>query len=323
MKKNRFDIIATINTTKVTSEYILQLIEHGATILRLNGAHIIPENLEACIEFLRATCKGNAKVMVDIPGNKIRTKNIFQPINLKMGESFNLTRENFNFGIFQDYIEAGDILSSTDGQLKLQVKNKRENDITLTALCEGQLQNGKGVHTTERSLGNMPLFSERDMELIGICKKTQVDYVGISFGRTVENIRTTKAIFTGTNIIPIFKIETKEATTVDNLGSFLDEAEIYNIDRGDLASEVGIEKFPEVFYRIVEKANQKGKRLFVATQLFASMYENNLPYLSEVMEFYRLINSNICGIQLSDETAVGKYPIEVLELIERIRNEVK
>ena len=314
----KLDIIATINTVKATEDYIQSLIQHGATILRLNGAHILLENLPGAVAFLREAGKGKAAVMIDIPGSKIRTKNIFRPIALRQGETLVLERSNFNFESFIDYVEAGDALASTDGQLTLLIQEKTAEKMSLTAQCDGVLLDGKGVHATEKRLTGMPLFSERDKKIVEICKDTQVDYAGISFARSPLDIHEANAAFAESGVKPIIKIETKEAAAPETLDAFLDAHELFNIDRGDLASEVGMFRFPEVFTRVQEAAIQKRKKLFVATQLFASMYENKIPYLSEIVEFYRLANAGIQGIQLSDETAVGKYPLEVLRLIREV-----
>jgi pyruvate kinase len=125
----------------------------------------------------------------------------------------------------------------------------------------------------------------------------------------------------GTNIKPIVKLETKEASEQENLNKILTVADTFLIDRGDLLSEVGLIRFPNIFNMLLKATKDSKKSIFIATQLFGSMYQHNVPFLSEIMEFHRLLKENITGVQLSEETAIGLHPFAVLEVIKNLVEE--
>lgn len=318
------EIIATINTTKADKEFICNVVEHGATILRINGAHVLPENIVSAVDKLREYTQGlKVKIMVDLPGNKIRTKNIYEEIRLQINENFELSKSNFNFEGFIDYLNVGNLVFSSDAQLKMETVKVSQNSVTFKALTNGVLLNNKGMHVQDKDLSNLPFVTERDELLLSACIKSSVDFVGLSFVRSAENIQQVRKLLAGIDIKLIVKLETKEGTSKKVLEEILNNADIFSIDRGDLFSEVGFEKFPETFISVMDATLKNKKKLFIATQLFASMYNHNVPFLSEVMEFYRLAKSGIYGIQLSEEIAVGLHPIEVLDTISLIAKQAR
>ena len=121
----------------------------------------------------------------------------------------------------------------------------------------------------------------------------------------------------------ISKIETVAA--VDNLVEILSEVEFILIDRGDLSTEIGLSKVPSYQKYIIDKAVFHGKKVFLATQFLKSMEYNPIPTIPEVIDLYNTLKSGIYGVQMSEETAVGKYPINCIklinELVEEINNE--
>lgn len=313
MKK--LEIIATINTHKITREFLRQLVEHGATIMRMNGAHVRPPDIPKAVKLIREHCGHDAKILVDLPGNKIRTSGLLQSVALRSGETFELEARNFSYAGFIDYLEAGDAVTSSDGQLTMAVEKVQADRVVFIALCDGELLNNKGLHLPAKSLAHLPFLFDRDREILAHALPCDIDYAGFSFVRTPENVDEARSALAGSAMVPIIKLETKEGTEPAALEAILSRASTFLIDRGDLASEVGMAHFPATFNRTLAKALAGGGKVFVATQLFASMYEHNLPHLSEVMEFHRLARTGITGVQLSEEIAIGKHPLEVLKMI--------
>jgi len=311
----KLDIIATINTHKADGALLDGLVRAGATIFRINGAHMRPAQIPTAVKVIRQCCGDRVKVLIDLPGNKIRTRDLVQTVTLKRGESFALDSVNFSLESFPKYLKRGDTVISSDGQLTMSVKEVAPERVIFLAECDGELLNNKGLHVPTAELGELPFLWELDRKIIEHSLSSGVDYAGFSFVRTPANIEEAKRALAGSSITPIFKLETKEATAPQALQSILSRAEIFAIDRGDLASEVGMASFPATFNRTLSAGLAAGKKMFVATQLFASMYERQLPFLSEVVEFHRLAHSGIAGIQLSEETAIGKHPFEVLAMI--------
>jgi len=317
----KFEIIGTINPKTVNQEFLIDLNLAGVTIFRINGAHVDPEDIPEISILLRKSLKNKIKIQVDLGGSKIRTKNIYEPICIKKGKSLELKEANFNYPDFLKILDKGDIVLSSDGQLELTVEKVSKEKVKLKSRCDGFLLNNKGVHLITKSLAHLPVLSQKDKELVEFIKKGTIDYVGISFVRSPEQVQEVKSLFSDTPVKPIFKLETREATQKDTLKRILDLHDTFSIDRGDLVSEVGMVQFPEIFNRTLEECLSRKKRIFVATQIFASMVNHNIPFISELMEFDRLYRSDISGIQLSEEIAIGKYPFEILRIInERIES---
>ena len=163
---------------------------------------------------------------------------------------------------------------------------------------------------------DIPFFFQKDIEFIQIACKEKLDYISLSFVRTHEDIKEAKKVIArnqGEAIQIIAKIET--ALAVENLGKIFEEIEYVNIDRGDLSTDVGLLNLPAIQTHIIKSANEAGKSIFLATQFLKNMENNPVPLISEIVDLYRTIKSGITGIQLSEETAIGKYPVECVKLV--------
>lgn len=314
-----FDIIGTINPKTVNEKFLVNLNLSGVTIFRINGAHIDPNDIPEISELIKKkSLKNKVKIQVDLEGSKIRTKNIYEPICLKKGKTIELKRTNFNQSNFFALLDKGDILISSDGQIELTIEKITKEKVIINSRCDGFLFNNKGIHLVNKSLAQLPIFTEKDRVLIENIKQNQVDYAGISFLRSPEQVKEVLSIFRNSQSKPVIKLETKEATEKGALKQIIELHDTFSIDRGDLISEVGLNQFPKIFNHTLKECLSNKKRIFVATQLFASMIDHNKPFISELMEFHRLYQSNISGIQLSEEITIGKYPFEILRLINEI-----
>jgi pyruvate kinase len=143
-----------------------------------------------------------------------------------------------------------------------------------------------------------------------------VDYISLSFVRTVDDIRTAKRVVFShpdTKIKIIAKIET--ASAVKNIEGILREIDTINVDRGDLSSDIGIMKLPPTQDLLIEAALRSKKDMFLATQVLKNMENHSMPLISELVDLYRSIRKGISGVQLSEETATGKYATECVKLI--------
>lgn len=313
-----FEIISTINPLKLSQRFMNDLLDNGTTIIRLNGAHIQEQGFDACVSEIRRLSKGNCSILLDIPGTKIRTEGLLINIQLTANETFALNADNFNYPEFLNHLSAGDEVVSSDGQLKMLVQSVSEGRVEFRALCCGELLNHKGVHLASGDLSRMPFLGQRDYRLVSLALRHNIEYVGFSFVRSPEHVDEILHLLKGTLCRPIVKLETREVVNPIVLEKVIGQADDFLIDRGDLASEVGLAKFPSIFNRTMDSVIDSGKRLFVATQLFASMCTHNLPHLSEVIEFKRLFDRGVTGVQLSEEIAVGEHPVEVLKMMQTI-----
>lgn len=286
-------------------------------IYRINGAHGNLEDIKNTIFNIRNQNK-SAKILIDLPGNKIRTANINEPIQVSKDQDFTLKTTQFNFKDFYKLIQPGMQVYANDSVFLFIVKSVSNEEIVFTSKSDGLLLNNKGMHIRNLHT-NIPFLFEKDMELIKLCNEFKIDYLGASFVRKAQDIKELKqSLNSDTKIIS--KIETLEV--VNNLYEILHEVDFILIDRGDLSTEIGIEKIPRFQNYIIQMANHNGVRVFLATQILKNMEEKPIPTITEIDDLYNISKSGVYGIQLSKETAVGKYVQECIKILNLMKNEI-
>jgi pyruvate kinase len=277
-------------------------------LYRINGAHGNSDNIIETINIIRNQ-NSDAQILLDLPGNKIRTANFTEPLKVYDGKSFFIDFDQFNFTSFHKYIKEGDKVAASDSTLHFVVENIGERSIKFRSLTNGILQNNKGFHIQGVS-SQLPLFFKKDLDLIKIANEFNIDYVGLSFTRTAEDVAEAKAKISPPLIV---KIETKLA--VENIDSILEMNDDFLIDRGDLSTDVGLINLSYYQNFIIKKVKEKKKKVTLATQFLKNMEENQIPSIAEIIDLVNTLKLGINGIQLSEETAIGKYPIHCLDIV--------
>ncbi len=286
-------------------------------IYRINGAHGSLEDIKNTIINIKNQ-NNTAKILIDLPGNKIRTASIDKPIQVFKEQDFILKTTQFNFKEFYKLIQPGMKVYANDSVFLFIVKSVDNEKIVFTSKSDGLLLNNKGMHV--RNLHqNIPFLFEKDKELIKLCNEFEIDYIGASFVRKAQDIKELKQNL-NLNTKIISKIETLEA--VENLYEILQEVEYILVDRGDLSTEIGIEKIPRFQSYIIQMANHNGVKVFLATQILKNMEEKPIPTIAEIDDLYNISKSGVYGIQLSEETAVGKYVQECVKILGLMKNEI-
>ena len=258
---------------------------------------------------------------MDLPGNKVRTAGFTEGyIDISENKEFSLGFTQMNYTDFYSHLKIGDTVWANDSIFKFTVKSidKEKQQIIFLSHSTGRLLNNKGMHV--RGIHeHIPFLFEKDKGLIELANKHNLSYVGLSFVRTRGDVIEAKKLITSDSII-ISKIETVAA--VNNLIDILNEVEHILIDRGDLSTEIGLAKVPAYQQYIIDKAVFYGKKVFLATQFLKSMEHNPVPTIPEVIDMYNTLKSGIYGIQMSEETAVGKYPKNCLDTIVGLMDEI-
>ena len=305
-------IIATVGPS-LLHKIPLSQVHNERNIYRINGAHGSIDDIEKYILEIQSQQK-NAKILMDLPGNKVRTAGFEKGfIDIEKDKEFNLSFSQMNYKEFFKHIKVGDIVWANDSIFHFVVKNINIEWQTITFISKstGKLQNNKGMHVRGIHT-NIPFLFDKDKELIKLANKYNLAFVGLSFVRTVDDIIEAKKLI-NKDIEIISKVETLAA--VNNLVDILKEVEYILIDRGDLSTEIGLEKVPSYQKYIIDKALFYGTKVFLATQFLKSMEYNPIPTIPEVIDMYNTLKSGIYGIQMSEETAVGKYPKECVDTI--------
>lgn len=309
-----FQVIVTLGPANMTEPVLRAIDSQGPCLYRINGAHSKKDEINGIVTFVRNILP-HAKIMVDLPGNKIRTANIKQPIPLIKGQTFTLSSNQINYRDFYKHLKVGDQILANDSIYTLEVQQIQDSTLTVMSHSDGQLANNKGLHA-KGIHKDIPFFFENDLDLIQAAHKSGVDILSLSFVRDVEDILLAKKILRelDNSKLEIFaKIETLSA--VNNLGRILAEVDVVNVDRGDLSTDVGLVALAAYQERIINAAKRSGRKIFLATQFLKNMETYPVPLIAEIIDLHKTIKDGISGIQLSEETAIGKYPVEAVKTV--------
>ena len=289
-------------------------------IARVNGAHGSLDDVKAMILALRRDLPQGVEILLDIPGNKIRTDNIAEPIALAAGQEFVLKPENLTYRPLYKSLKKGDMISAADGTIRLEVTAIEGENVKTVVLVGGKLATRKGVNV--RGIhANIPFDFERDIALLSIAIETKIDYVGISFVRKVEHVRRIRAELVGTGIRTLAKIETSEA--IEHLDQILAESDLIMLDRGDLEADIGRENVPLTQKLVLRRAAAKGVPAVIASQFLTSMMTKPLPFMAEVSDIANAVLDGAAILMLSEETAVGDYPFECIATMKAVAQAIE
>lgn len=281
-------------------------------IYRINGAHGTPEEIRNTIHEIRAQVS-DAEILMDLPGNKVRTRDIGE-LQLEEGKQVTIPSDHFNYPEFYQHLKPGMTAWANDSIFELEVVEANEKGITFLSKSTGILTNGKGVHV--RGIHqDIPFLFEKDKQLIQLANEEKLNFVGLSFVRSEENVKEAKALL-NPDIEVISKVETLDA--VERLDKILPLVRYILVDRGDLSADVGIENIPRFQRFILEKALYYGVRVFLATQVLKNMEEKPVPTIAEIEALYSIYTSGVYGVQMSEETAVGHCIHECLDTLNRM-----
>lgn len=298
-------------------EVPLSQIHSDKNIYRINGAHGTIADIEAGIKNIRSQIPG-AAILMDLPGNKVRTANIEVGIQLEKDKTFSLGTNQFNYPDFYRHLQPGMTAWANDSVFEFEVVSADSERITFLSKSDGALINGKGVHV--RGIHkDIPFLFEKDRRLIELANQYKLDFVGLSFVRTPENVKEAKALI-GESTQVISKIETIDA--VEHINEILPLVKYILVDRGDLSTDIGIEKIPRFQKYIIDKALYFDVKVFLATQVLKNMETKPIPTIGEIEALYEIMKSGVYGVQMSEETAVGRYVPECVRLLDQMDTEV-
>ena len=334
MKKTK--IICSIGPSTQNWESFKGIVDAGMNVARINFSHATLEERKIDEDLVARANKElgtNIAVLYDTKGPDLRTCTFENDyIELVAGNTIRIVEEDilgtkdaisFNYkGILKDMKEGMSILLD-DGFYKLTVISVEEDGITCRIENSGSIKSRRGVCIPGVKL-DVPYVSEQDKEDIKYACDHDGDYLAISFVNTADNIREVRnlcAEFGKPNMPIISKIETQYA--MDNLDEIIDETDIVMIARGDLGIETGVENLPLYQQMMIDKCRAKGKRVIMATQMMSSMKNNIRPTNAEVTDVANAVLAGCDAIMTSDETTMGKYPVETIQNMAEICKKVE
>lgn len=331
----RTKIIATIGPSSSDAKILKELILKGLNIARINFSHgVAEEHLTTISNIRKISNELNKPVAIigDLCGPKIRVgkfKN--DSILLKESEHIFITTKNIigdetiipsQYKNLIEEIKIGENILLDDGNLELNVVNKFKDKIEAVILRGGILKNNKGMNLPNTKL-NISALTEKDKNDVKYCIKGEVDYIALSFVRKASDIIELKNLLKSNNSdIPVIaKIEKPEA--LNNIEQIIEKSDAIMIARGDLGVELPPQRVPIIQNKLINITNKHNKPVIVATQMLESMIEHSRPTRAEVTDVANACLNGADAVMLSGETAVGKYPIETLEIMDLILREAE
>jgi len=332
----RTKIVCTIGPATRSPETIESLIKEGMDVARLNFSHGTYEEHSLTEKYVRQASSKLGKavaILQDLSGPKIRIGLIQkEPVLLKEGSTFILTTRDIpgnekevsvTYPLLTKNVKKGETVLLADGSLELRVEEVTPPNIKCRVIRGGELGSHKGVNLPASSL-DISFFTEKDRADLLFATKHKVDFIGISFVGKAEDILRVKELLRERGeeeISLIAKIERHEA--LDNIDEIIEVADGIMIARGDLGVEIPLEKVPLVQKEIIKKCNLIGKPVITATQMLESMVDNPRPTRAEVTDIANAIFDGTDAIMLSEETAIGKYPLESVRIMNKIAVETE
>ncbi len=313
-------IVCTIGPACLAGRTLQKMYQAGMNGARINTAYGTLARHRNIIDAVRGIA--DIPLILDIKGPEIRLmlKNKTVVNKGKVLEAgFKDEKVSFSRD-FHERINVGDMVLIDNGKLKFKVAGKKKSTLSLIALNEGELEDGKGVNIPNKTL-SVPTLSDDDRLLLDLAKEKEVEFIALSFTRNaqdVQNLRKESRRFKGAIIA---KIENREG--VSNFSEILEAADGIMVARGDLGVEIEPEKVPLVQKSIIKKCNQKGKTVVTATEMLESMMHNPMPTRAEVSDVANAILDGTEVTMLSGETAVGQYPVEAVSMMSRIAIETE
>ncbi len=339
---NRTKIIATLGPASDQKDILRSMIQTGVDVVRLNfshGTHADKAKLIAIIHELNLELESNVGIMADLQGPKIRLGRIEgDSFEIKKGDKLKITTEekpgnkyevSISYPQFPADVQSGDKILIDDGKLEmLVIESDGIQNVLVEALQDGIISSNKGVNLPDTEV-SLPSLTEKDLEDLRFILTQEVDWIALSFVRKPEDILDIKEKIADSlpnedpNHLPkiIAKIEKPQA--VRNIEAILDVTDAVMIARGDLGVEMPMEEVPRIQKAIVKKCIKHAKPVIIATQMMESMITSPKPTRAEVADVANAIYDGADAVMLSAETAMGKYPTRVVDMMMRIIKEVE
>ena len=327
LRKTR--IVCTIGPVSNSPEMIERLIAEGMDVVRLNFSHGVREQHRQTIRAIRSISKKVGKeigILQDLGGPKIRLGQLGDgKVTLKHGDRVRLVAGEYgegdvipvNYPTLLEDIEEGNPILLADGTVQFTVIEKKSAEAICEVEAGGIIYSRKGVNLP-RSRLSVRSFTDKDREDLTVGMEEKVDFVALSFIRSLEDIEEPRRIISTASCPPLLiaKIEKREA--VEDFERILSAVDAVMVARGDLGVEMPLEEAPIIQKRLIRITRQAGKPVITATQMLGSMVERPRPTRAEATDVANAILDGTDALMLSDETAMGQYPVESVSTLDRI-----
>jgi pyruvate kinase len=332
----RTKIVATLGPASADKQMLLSLIRAGVDVCRLNfshGSQQVHQEVINTIKEINQEYKTNVGILADLQGPKIRIGLVKDGgINLINGTTIKITTQEcigddnqiyITYDTFPQDVHPGEIILLDDGKLQMQViETNRVDTVICLVVHGGILTSRKGVNLPNTKV-SIPSLTEEDLSNLHLALDNDVEWIGLSFVRTAEDITELKDIIKarGKSARVIAKIEKPEA--IENIDAIIEVTDGVMVARGDLGVEMPLEEVPVLQKMIAAKCNAAAKPVIVATQMLESMITTPRPTRAEVNDVANSVLDGADAVMLSGETSVGEFPLIVIETMDKIIRHVE
>lgn len=320
----------------INKEVLKQMFEEGVNVCRLNfshGSHEVHEETIKIIRELNNETGLSIAILGDLQGPKIRTGKIKDNgVELIEGSTVSIVTDDLlgtaskfsiNYSQLPRDVKEGERILLDDGKLSLEIiKSNGTDEITAKVIFGGILSSHKGVNLPNTKI-SMPCLTEKDLVDLDFAISQKIDWIGLSFVRSSEDIKELKGIIEKNNAKAkvIAKIEKPEA--LEDIDEIIKECDAIMVARGDLGVEIPFQNVPLIQKMLINKCILSAKPVIVATQMMESMITASSPTRAEVNDVANAVLDGADAVMLSGETSVGKYPVEVIRAMANIVKEIE
>ncbi|BDS05275.1 pyruvate kinase [Oceaniferula spumae] len=328
-------IICTLGPATDSDEMLEALIRAGANVFRLNMSHATHEwvrDLCPRIRKISDRLQSHTSILCDLQGPSIRTGDVEKPLDLKKGDKIEFRKRDtkpqekhsttVNYDGLMADVSEGDSLVVDNGNFLMRIEKVSSDRIVCEVCTEGVMTSRRHINLPGVRL-NLPALTQKDHSDLSMACDCDVDFIAGSFVRDAAHVRELRAAMLerGGDAGIVSKIEDQEA--VRNIDDIISESDVIMVARGDLGIEVNIEELPIIQRKIVKRCMRMGTRVIVATHMLESMISNPLPTRAEVTDVSNAVFEEADSVMLSGETSVGKYPVECVEILDRISRRIE
>lgn len=325
----RTKIVCTLGPASSSEEVIRRLIRAGMDVARINFSHGDHAGHARAVRLVRTIAQEegrNVAVLGDLQGPKLRVGELAGgQMRLEEGQRVLVAASPATQGNIVpvphqeliQHLQPGDVLLLDDGLMSLRVEEVGEGAAVCRVLAGGTLLSNKGI-SLPGAASTLPAITPKDRQDLAFAVEQEFDFIALSFVRQADDVRELRRLLAelGADIPIVAKIEKREA--VANIQEIVQTADAVMVARGDLGVEAPAEEVPLHQKHIIRLARQAAKPVIIATQMLESMIYNPRPTRAEASDVANAILDGADAVMLSGETAVGKYPVEAVEMMVRI-----
>lgn len=335
----RTKIIFTVGPATESDEMLDRMIAAGVDICRINMAHATAEWTRTVVRRIRAASERAGReigIMMDVKGPEVRTGDVDTPLELAPGEVFDFTVRpdgdlesseevrsvDVNYQELVNDIQVGDTVLVDNGIVRMEVLEKNQARIRCRVLTAGTLGSRRHINLPGVRV-NLPPLTEKDKRDVRVAVEEEIDFIALSFVRDKGDILLLRELLTELNSDAgiIAKIEDQQA--VSNLDEIILAADCLMVARGDLGIECPYEELPIIQRRAVKTCLRVGTPVIIATHMLESMIHAPMPTRAEITDVANAVFEQGDCVMLSGETTVGVYPLECVEVLDRIGRRIE